>query len=210
MNAGKYNLIDKLRGKKFSIGDDWKETKDDLLSGAEDTAGFIGCGIGYGAMYALGPWFFAGLSGARALKDHGHKRDKAEWVTPKTFREKLNRNIKDYSNNLTPRLKQNMNYGLGDLLTEEVNFRRAGAVTGALALPIGMYSSFSDHGANPIKGVLGTAAHMAIMGPFSLLFAGIGSGVGYFVGNKIDSLLGQGAKEDIRSPPTYIAENMGA
>ncbi len=205
-----YDLIDRIKNKEFSLKEDLGETKRVFLKGGEEILGLFGCTVGYGMGYALSPFVVAGFFGARALKDHGAERDKSDWITPKTFREKLNRSVKDYGNNLTPRLKQNVNYGLGDLLTEDVNFRRVGAVTGALALPVAMYSSFSDFGTNPIKGVFGTAAYTAIMGPFSLMFSVIGSTAGYILGNKVDELFGQGAKEKVKDPTTYIAENMGA
>ncbi len=106
-----------------------------------------------------------------------------------SYRQKFNDFVRGKANKLTS-LKQRVNYGPGDLLTEPINLRKIGASAGALAPLAALYFLGIHNAQNPVAAVAGTLAFSVFCWPLVVggsVFLGL---KGYRVGNKLDRLLG--------------------
>ncbi|MBU2589990.1 MAG: hypothetical protein KKB39_04480 [Nanoarchaeota archaeon] len=111
-------------------------------------------------------------------------------MTIEEKRQKFNGKVKNLVNKLTPTLA-NYNLGLGNLLTMNINFRKTGAIVGAVGTWYGLYSLYKmspdlQEVSTILAGLNATMASMIIV-PFI-------SAIGYFMGNSIDLRLGDDSK----------------
>ena len=106
-------------------------------------------------------------------------------------RTELNNQIREFGNSHTRGIKDTTGEGLGDLLTADVNFRRAGAAAGAL-VPLAFWYKFGSHvnfeGSNTISKMVfvpmlyGTTYYLSFSASVIL------GALGYETGKKIDNL----------------------
>jgi len=114
----------------------------------------------------------------------------------KKLRQSLNESTRYHANKLTPRLGDK-GLGLGDFLTGDINFRRAGATAGALTPLIGIYGMLSSTD-GPVSGAIMAPLVYAAAYPITLSLSYI-LGVGaHRAGEHIDAFLGdEDAQENI-------------
>ncbi|MDD5133432.1 MAG: hypothetical protein PHD81_04340 [Candidatus Nanoarchaeia archaeon] len=110
----------------------------------------------------------------------------------KNIRKKLNDTVKEWGNKKTAKYlgfpeESNKNYGLGDLLTTDVNFKRAGKVIGSIA-PYWMAYAIADHYGT---GKLDVITSTMVLGTLATItnIPSIFGKAGYASGKKLDSLV---------------------
>ena len=92
----------------------------------------------------------------------------------------------EWGNQKTPRMKSVVDYGLGDFRTQEINFRKVGAVAGAVAPTMSMYL-LAAHGNpdTPVQNAI-LAASYNFCYPVPIVTAVLG----YAVGETFDRVTG--------------------
>jgi len=123
----------------------------------------------------------------REIWKAGNKREKErkELGDNVSLRQKFNDSVRNMGNKLTPRAKRDTHYGLGDFVTQDVKFRKAGTILGVAAPSTGLYFLFET--LNPGTSMVGDYIVTSIPnGIMSLVTAGLG----YSVGAHIDALTG--------------------
>jgi len=110
----------------------------------------------------------------------------------------FNDKVREFGNNKTKRIKEFSGKGLGDLLTTDVNFRKAGATAGAL-VPLAFYYQMGslmgmDEGSNEVintiaKGIFASLCY-GVTYYMSIPASAILGRLGYGVGRKVDKLIG--------------------
>ena len=109
------------------------------------------------------------------------------------IREKLNNKVREFGNNRTKRIKEISGKGLGDLLTTDINFRKAGATAGAL-VPLAFLYKFGSYigvdGSNTIAKMIIAPILYGSTFPISIPTSVVLGVLGYDAGKKIDRLIG--------------------
>jgi len=113
------------------------------------------------------------------------------------IREIINRKTEELGNKLMPNLLKplglhikNQEYGLGNLLTTRINFRRMGAVCGAALPEVGIY--YLGHADLPhgwVEGVIQLMIWNTVGLPLTGTLCGVTGMVGYAMGQMIDKEL---------------------
>lgn len=148
-------------------------------------------GVKLFAKWAASPVLMGAQLGGAFLRDYGTFREIQAQAIPQEemrWRDSLNHSVRKIGNKVSGGIKIRLNYGLGDLLTEEINFRSAGAVVGGLAPLASMYALTVREG--PVRSVVKISGAIAIGGPVSLATCLASGAVGYSTGNRLDFLLG--------------------
>jgi len=109
-------------------------------------------------------------------------------MTIKQVRKRLNDRTREIGN----KILGSKNFGLGDVLTTNINFRRVGTVAGAVAPLVGLSAAFSAiPDLNYIQGtIIGTTVYLLSF-KNSLGFSTLCADRGYFYGEKLDTLVGE-------------------
>jgi len=147
-------------------------------------------GIGMTAFWVVGPVLIVGHMGIRGIQGYGDFRNQQAFLDGgnQSARKKFNGLVRDLGNRISAPIKRKLNYGFGDLLTENVNFRKAGAVVGAAA-PLATWSGANICQEGP-SGVVHATIPAAILMPFTVTSTILGGVAGYAAGDKIDRFLG--------------------
>lgn len=127
------------------LEDNWDITKERAGQKTKKMYTAIGMGFAYGIgglVYGMGyvliPAAIGYEYGITLVRRYGDFRDdqsrkKGCEQTQRTLREGWNDSLREWGNAMTPRLKNYNRYGLGDLLTEDINLRKVGAMIGGIA-----------------------------------------------------------------------------
>lgn len=106
------------------------------------------------------------------------------------LRQSLNDKVRAWGNRRTSSIKSITGYGLGDLLTTNVNFRNTAGTLGALSPLAFWYCLASGFGRDPIAGAIVAPIVTVATIPYSTGMGFIAGQICYNFGEKIDTLLG--------------------
>jgi len=105
----------------------------------------------------------------------------------------FNDKVREFGNNKTKRIKEFSGKGLGDLLTTDVNFRKAGATAGTL-LPLAFWYQFGSYagieGNNTIAKMIFAPILYGATFPISIFASIVLGKLSYESGKKVDGLIG--------------------
>jgi len=205
-----FTRIKREQGLAKAINYDFGESLDDLGNVAEGAISSLFMGAAMGALWITSPVILGYPFFVRELKEHGDFREKqAKKLSFKenlNLRQRFNESVRNLGNRVSSGMKNRFNYGLGDLVTEDVNFRKAGAVVGTLT-PLALVYAANTMEHSPSEAVIWTGAMAIAGGPISYIASIIGGGLGYLTGDKIDSLLGDKSRENYRGNDNKKFEN---